>query len=131
MSTFSQWQRAGCPVRRITWVCGPEQVLAEDVAAAQLAAASPLGVTRLTAGEVPERDIWDACSMPGQDRLVLVRAAERLADPSRLIPLVKAAAREIPALVLASGEDDFPRGKDGLAPHLAAIRDCRYAQMVR
>ena len=128
MGSFAQWQRASRPVRRITWVCGPELVLADEVAAAQLAAVPD--VTRLTAGEIPERDVWDRCALPGEDRLVLVRAAERLKDPARLVPLVKA-ARQVAMLVLVSGEDDFPRGEDGLAPHLAAIRDCRYAQMVR
>lgn len=129
MSTFSQWQRAGRPVRRVTWVCGPEQVLADEVAGVQLSAA-PFDVTRLTAGEVPDRDIWDRCALPGEGRLVLVRAADRLKDPARLVPLVRA-ARDVAMLVLVSGEDDLARDEDGLAPHLAAIRDSRYAQMVR
>jgi hypothetical protein len=130
VAAFTQWFRGSNQVRRITWVCGPELVLQDEVIAAQLAAVPLLGVIRLTAGEVPERDIWDCCSFPGEDRLVLIRDADRLKDPARIIPLT-GAARDISMLVFASNEDDFPKGKGGLAPYLAAIRDCRYAQMIR
>lgn len=111
-------------------MCGPEQVLADEVIAAQLAAAPRLHILRTRTGDVPERDIWDCCALAFGESAVLVRGAEKLTDPARIIPLVKL-AREIATLVLVSGEDDFSRGQDGLAPHMAAIRDSRYAQMVR
>lgn len=137
MSSFGQWLRAGCPAKPVTWVCGPEQVLADDVVAAVRAALPAADRVVLAAGNDAERDIWAACGVlppAGQDRLVIVRDAHKLRRPDELVPLVKA-GREAAGcwLVLASGDHDFPRGRDGdgLAPHLAAIRDSSRGQMVR
>jgi DNA polymerase III delta subunit len=140
VATFSQWQRSGCPVRRITWVCGPEQVLSDDVAAT-VRAAFPSGDRAVYfAGFDVERDIWAACAVispAGQERLVIVHDAGRLRRPHELVPLVKA-GREAAGvyLLFSSAEDDFtrvsaPDGGMSLAPHLAAIRDSRNGQLIR
>jgi hypothetical protein len=142
VATFAQWQRAGCPAKRITWVCGPERVLADDVTdSVRAALLPPLQMPWLYfAGIEPERDIWAACAVipsPGEQRLVIVRDAHKLRRPGELVPLVKA-GREAAgtSLLFVSGETDFPRERDGdgknvLAPHLAAIRDSRYGQLIR
>ena len=138
MSTFSQWQRAGCPAKRVTWVCGPEQALASDVTGSicdSLPGATP---AVYFAGTDIERDIWAACGVvppAGQERLVVVHEAQKLRRPGELVPLVKA-GREAADLYLmfVSGEDDFTRageGKGSLVPHLAAIRDARHGQLIR
>ncbi len=140
MATFSQWQRAGCPVRRVTWVCGPEQVLADDVVSAVKDGLPGAGRSVFFAGNDVERDIWVGCSVippPGQDRLAVVYDAHKLRRPHELVPLVKAGREAAGAwLLFVSGENDFfrvpaPDGGTELAPHLAAIRDSRYGQLVR
>ena len=142
MATFSQWLRAGCPAKRITWVCGPEQVLADDVVSAICSAVPGGGLHcgQYSAGADPEREIWAACAVippPGEQRLVIVRDAHKLRRPGELVPLVKA-GREAAGLHLlfVSADADFPRERDGdgksvLAPHLAALRDSRYGQLIR
>lgn len=135
MATFSQWQRSGCPVRRVTWVCGPEQVLADDVCATVRAGLSGAGVVVFFAGTDTERDIWAAAGVvppDGQQRLVIVYDAHKLRRPAELVPLVKA-GREAAGvyLLFVSAEQDFSRDKDGLVPHLAAVRDSRNGQLVR
>jgi hypothetical protein len=139
VATFAQWQRAGCPVKRITWVCGPEQALVSDVADS-LTAALPLAPVVVVAGGDIERDIWAACGVvppQGAERLVTVFDAGKLRRPGELVPLVKA-GREAAGLHLlfVSADQDFSRvrdaeGKDSLAPHLAALRDSRYGQLIR
>lgn len=135
MSVFSQWQRSGCPVKRVTWVCGPEPALAGDVAAAVRAALPAADRAVYFAGNDSERDIWDACAVippVGQDRLVAVWDAHKLRRPAEMVPLVKAGREAAGAwLLFVSAEQDFSRNKDGLAPHLAAIRDSRNGQLIR
>ena len=81
MASFSQWQRAGCPVKRITWVCGPEQALAVDVLDSVCAALPEVIPAVYFAGNDIERDIWAACGVlppAGQERLVIVHDAHKL-----------------------------------------------------
>ena len=136
MATFSQWQRAGCPVRRVTWVCGPEQALADDVAAAVRAALPGAGRAVFFAGNDVERESGLGAAVvppPGQDRVAIVYDAHKLRRPHELVPLVKAGREAAGAwLLFVSGENDFTRvRRRGLAPHLAAIRDSRHGQLVR
>lgn len=135
MSTFGQWQRAGCPAKRVTWVCGPEQALAGDVADSVSAALPGADRSVCFAGTDVERDIWAACGVvppQGVRRLVVVHDAQKLRRPGELVPLVKA-GREAAGtyLLFVSDDQDFPRDSGGLAPHLAAIRDARHGQLVR
>lgn len=135
MAVFSQWQRSGCPVKRVTWVCGPEQALASGVADAVRAGLPGAGVAVFFAGTDVERDIWAAAGVlppPDQQRLVIVHDAHRLRRPAELVPLVKAGKEAAGAyLLFLSGDADFLRDGDGLAPHLAAIRDSRSGQLIR
>lgn len=139
MSTFSQWQRASCPAKRVTWVCGPEQALIDDVTDSVRSSCGDAGRVVLFAGSDLERDIWASCALippRGVTRLVAVHEAQRLRRLDELVPLVKA-GREAAGvfLLFVSSEPDFTRvreeGRDVLAPHLAAIRDCRAGQLIR
>ncbi len=135
MSVFSQWQRAGCPAKRVTWVCGPEQALAVDVLDGVCAALPEVIPAVYFAGNDIERDIWAACGVlppAGQERLVIVHDSHKLRRPGALVPLVKA-GREAAGvyLLFVSADQDFSRDADGLAPHLAAIRDARHGQLIR
>jgi hypothetical protein len=135
MSVFSQWQRAGCPVKRVTWVCGPEQALASDVVDSICGALDRWGQAVYFAGNDTERDIWAACGViapVGQERLVVVHDAQKLRRPGELVPLVKAGRAAAGSFLLfVSAEQDFPRDSGALAPHLAAIRDARHGQLIR
>lgn len=135
MATFSQWQRSGCPVKRVTWVCGPEPVLTADVTGVVRAGLPGAGTAVFFAGTDVERDIWAAAGVvppPDQQRLVIVYEAHRLRRSGELVPLVKAGKEAAGAyLLFVSGDADFPRDGDGLAPHLAAIRDSRSGQLIR
>lgn len=105
------------------------------MAAAVRAALPDAGTAVFFAGNDVERDIWAAAGIvppAGQRRLVIVHDAHRLRRPGELAPLVKAGKEAAGSfLVFVSGDRDFARGPDGLAPHLAAIRDSRQAQMIR
>lgn len=128
MATFTQWRTAADRgiVKRITWVCGSEVVLREEVIdfIRSKVKPEPGDYIALDASDTPERDVWAACNQypadPSAPRLVLVRDAERLKneDPflswigeMRLMPTVY--------LVFVADEPDLDTNK----PHLAAIRD--------
>jgi hypothetical protein len=116
-------------------VCGPEPVLADDVIATVRVALPAAGRAVFFAGNDVERDIWAACSVvppAGQERLAVVWDAHKLRRPAELVPLVKAGREAAGSwLLFISAEDDFTRDKDGLAPHLAAVRDSRNGQLIR
>ena len=135
MSTFSQWQRAGCPAKRVTWVCGPEQALAGDVVDSICDSQPVAGRVVYFAGNDIERDIWAAAGViapVGQERLVVVHDAQKLRRPGELVPLVKAGREAAGSFLLfVSAENDFPRDSGGLVPQLAAIRDARHGQLIR
>lgn len=143
MAAFSQWLRAGRPVRRITWACGPERILTGEVAAAVRTALPGHERAVLTAGDDSERDIWAACSTypadPAGGRLVIVHEAQRLRQVARELPPLARAGRELAScyLLFLSADPDLTmvgaghEGKRELAPHLAAIRDSKGGQLIR
>lgn len=136
MASYSQWAK-GRSVRRLTWVCGPEQVLAEDIVRHYRSKCDEQVV--MVAGTDSERDVWAACSQPPGDpdvsRLVLVRSAQRLRAWDEIDSLI--AARDLASvLVIWHSDDDgfaMVRSDEGqvLAPYLAALRDSRAGQIVR
>lgn len=137
MASYAQWARSR-PVRRLTWVCGPEPVLVQEVVAAAVQSADEC--IALTGGSDPDEEFWDlASSLPPDSesvRLILVRGAERIRgwDP---FAGIAAAHRELGhvRLLFLADEDDFPyvRGDSErqLAPHVAVIRDSRQGLLVR
>lgn len=128
MATFSQWRNAADrgDVKRVTWVCGAERVLVEEVVdhVRQTVGAGDFDRVSLTAGEVPEREVWAAVNQcpsdPRAARLVVVRAAEKLKRWNALADWVDA-YRELPntKLLLVSGEADY----DVELAHVALVRD--------
>lgn len=119
MSTFSVWWKAllkSPQVRAVTWVCGPERVLVEDVVTIikNLVNVPETGFISLTVGDTPERDIWQEVFTypPGFDarRLVVVRGAEKLNQPEMLLRIpTKAKAHPGCFAVFVSGDDSVPR----------------------
>lgn len=120
--------------KRITWVCGNQPVLVEEVVDTVRAALKPsdLDYHSFAAGSDPDRDIWAAANQhplqPGANRLVLIRRAEKIASWGSLETWL-AGTRHLPTtyLVFVAAEDDFPYryvdGKRaGLKPHVELIK---------
>jgi hypothetical protein len=135
MATFTQWNRKR-PLKRISWVCGAEPVLAGEVVQAyRRAALSPAVV--LFAGSTPEHEVWDLLlSYPATGgRLVVVYEADKLKAQAGFEVLATAQGLETAYSVFVSSEADFTRtGEDGkgeLVPHLAVLQASRQAQLVR
>lgn len=132
MATFLQWSKKR-PLRRVTWVCGPEDVLVREVVAAHREGAPPDQCFALFAGEVPERDVWDAllaCPPPG-GRRVVVYGAEKLKDAGNAALLAADPGMEAAYTVFVSADADFPREDGALVPHLAALQASKAAQLIR
>jgi hypothetical protein len=116
-------------------VCGPERVLADEVARAYQVP----GVQQdwWFAGEARERDIWDSIlTVPPGPRVVFVRHAEKLRAAENFGVLARAEGMDTSFVVFLSAEPDFTRVQDGdgkkvLAPHLAVLQASKSAQLVR
>jgi DNA polymerase III delta subunit len=133
MGTFTLWRHAADKgeLRRVTWVCGEQRVLVEEVVdtVRALAQPGPLDCVSLTAGTVPDRDLWAAASLypVGERRLVLIREAQRI---TRFGPLLDwlGNLRALPGvyLLLVSDEHDLPTakvdGKTQPADYVEAMR---------
>ncbi len=141
MSTFSQWrktlQKTPAP-RQITWVCGTEKVLAEDViehVVSQLGP-EPWNFVPLVAGEDSERRIWselDQHPMGSSPRVVVVRHAERIKQWDRFISWIKnRTLNPRTYVIMVSDEERVPRTeltleqrkrheKSEPLPHITAI----------
>lgn len=117
MANYSSWRAAADKgeVRRVTWICGDQRVLVEEVVdtVRGLLKASDLDYVSLVAGECQDKDIWAAANQypmtPGANRLVLVRNAEKI---KRWEPLAEwlANARALPTahLLFVSNDPDVP-----------------------
>ena len=141
MSSFSQWftgtRKTPAP-RQVTWVCGPEVVLVEDVIAHVVSQLAPeaWNLVTLVAGEDSERSIWAALDqhpMGTSPRVVIVRHTEMLTQWERFITWVKDRGRNPRTyLVMVSSEEAVPRTeptpeqrREGVRseplPHIACI----------
>lgn len=139
MATYAQWARSKAAPRRLTWVCGPEAVLREEVVTALRDAVVGTRLS-LSASVTPEREVWDACAvtpLPGMARLVVVRDAERLGSWDTLASLA-AGGRELAGLylVLVSAEPDYTRRKPDskdkeLLPGPAVIQAASRGQIIK
>jgi hypothetical protein len=131
MATFLQWNRTR-PLRRVTWVCGPEPVLAAEVVRSYRDRLSSVPYRALYAdrSENSERTLWDELlSFPPGGRLAVVYGAEKLAGVH--MDALTEAAPEFYTTVFVSAEHDFARSDGQLAPHLAVIQASRGGQLVR
>jgi hypothetical protein len=131
MATYLQWSRKK-PLRRVTWVCGPEPVLVREVVAAHREGAPPGQCTAVFAGDAPERGTWDLLlsDPPPGGRRTVVYEAERLKGTGNLA-LLAAEGADTAYTVFVSGEPDFRRDDGKLAPHLAALQASKAAQLIR
>jgi hypothetical protein len=135
MATFSQWM-AKKPLRRLSWVCGPEPCLTAEVVRAYREAVSGSALV-LIAGCVDETELWDqvlTCP-PDSGRLIIVLAAEKLRRLDSLAVLAEAGGMDTAFTVFVSSDPDFARDEAGskkvLAPHLAAVQACKGGQLIR
>lgn len=122
MSTFAAWwksYRKKPTVRPVTWICGSERVLVEDVLLTIRSALvpDPWDYLPMTVGEDSEREIWAAVfGLPVADgnRLVVVRSAERLKSPERILDFARRAdASPRSYVVFVSADDSVPRQEPG------------------
>jgi hypothetical protein len=131
MATFLQWDRTR-PMRRVTWVCGPEPVLAREVVRSYRERQTSVPYRALYAEQSAgsERALWDdLLSFPPGGRLAVVYGAEKL-EGTHMDVLVDSAP-EFHTTVFVSAVADFARGADGLATHLAVIQASRNGQLIR
>jgi len=97
MSTFSQWWsgfRKSPEAKQVTWLCGTEAVLIEDVIANLKWAVQPepWNYAPLVLGEATEREIWaEVAQLPvgTSKRLVVIRGAEKLKQTDRIIDFIR------------------------------------------
>jgi len=132
VATYSVWNKSR-PVRRVTWVCGPEPVLAREVVAAHLRGAPPDQCTALFAGEVPERELWDQvlADPPLGGRRAVVYGAEKLKDLGNVALAAGPDVADSAYTVFVSAAPDFERDDGALAPHLAVLQASRAGQLIR
>jgi len=137
MSNYTQWRAAANKgeVKRVTWVCGDQDVLVNEVIDTTYAL---LGITdltyrSLTAGIDSDRVIWATAHQypptPGTASLITVRAADRIKNWKPLSAWLDA-YRQLTGihLLFISNLPDFPNtpgpGKRPVPqPHIELIRD--------
>lgn len=131
MASYIQWQKSR-PLRKVTWVCGPEPVLAREVVAAHREGAPPGQCAAVFAGEAPEYETWDRLlsDPPPGGRRTVVYGAEKLRDLGN-VALLAAEGADASYAVFVSADTDFAREGGKLVPHLAALQASRHGQIVR
>lgn len=132
MASYWQWSRKK-PLRKVTWVCGPEDVLVREVVAAHREGAPPDQCAVMFADETPEREIWDflLSSPPPGGRRAVVYGAEKLKNAENAVLLASDGSLDATYTVFADSGEDFPRDGGALVPHLAALQAAKAAQLVR
>ena len=117
----------------VAWVCGDQPALVREVTSAYRATCPADRQVTGTAGEDPDRDVWDLALADSPARLLVVRAADRLRDLEPMAHLAAAASGTGLRVVFVSGAGDFARadGSKALAPHLAVLQASRHGQLVR
>lgn len=131
MANYTQWRAHADKgeVRRITFVCGDQLVLVEDVVDTirTLVAASVLDTATFHAGQTPDAFIWDAAfqypMVRGASRLIIVRDAQQMTDWQPLHAWM-GMTRRLPGvhLVFVSTDADLPRTDGELAAHIEAMK---------
>lgn len=118
MASFSQWRTSfakDTAARQLTWVCGSEPVLVEEVVDSIRIRvnAAPWNYVPLSAGMDSERAIWaeiDQHPIDSGNRLVVIRDAENLKDFAHLIDFIKhRTSNPKTHLVFVSNDERVPR----------------------
>lgn len=133
MGSYAQFV-AAADIRRVTWICGDQRVLIEEVVDTirRRVNAADIDYVSLSATSGNESSVWAAANQyplePGANRMILIRDAEQLTRWYQL-DLWMSRTRQLPGvyLVFVSNEPDLPYimvgGKRaGLQPHVAAIK---------
>ncbi len=128
MATYQQWRRRADvkDIKRVTYVCGVERVLVEEVVATtrRTLDVSEMNFVSFVVGESTERDIWSSAHQYPLDidakRLIVVRNAEKLRNWNSLVSWSDI-SRFIPAvyLLFVSNEKDLA---DASAKEIVAKR---------
>lgn len=141
MVSFNQWRmglKKNPAPRQVTWICGSERVLVDDVVEYILdyLGPEPWNYVPLVVGEDSERTVWTAADqhpMGGSPRVLVIRNAEQLTQWDRFEHWVKnRTLNPRTYMVLISGEDKVPRieptpearrkgAKSEIVPHLAML----------
>jgi DNA polymerase III delta subunit len=136
MSTYTQW-RAGADkgdLRRVTWVCGDQGVLVDEVVQTIRTRLASTGESlAFTAGTDPEPVIWAAANQfplqPGATRLIVIRSAEKITTWEPLTRwLTQTRALTTSYLLFVAAQPDFAAStvdgkRTGLLPHLELIKN--------
>lgn len=142
MSSWSQWfvsYQKNQAIKQITWLCGTEPVLIEDIVDTIKGHFSPEPWCHSlhVVGDDSERLVWadlDQYPIDGRTpRLIVVRGAERLKHPERIIEWLKTKNKNpLTHVIFVSAEaslarEERPPGqrdktKPDLVPHLKAIQ---------
>ena len=133
VATFTQWNK-NRPLRRVTWVCGPEHVLVHAVREEFRKLQVP-HYGYYTDVVTDEPLMWDSIlTWPRGGSLAVVYGAERLKNLDRVTTVVETIP-ELARVLFISAEADFARVEDGekkvLAPHLSAIQESKEGQLIR
>jgi DNA polymerase III delta subunit len=141
VATWSQWwvsHNKNPAPKQVTWVCGPERVLVDEVIEAIRRQVNPetWDYTSLFVGEESERELWatvNAFPAGSTPRLVLIRDAEKLEHPEQIIEFLdKRAKNPNTYVILVSNDHEVPRAPQtpeekksrtlgALLPYIAAI----------
>lgn len=131
IGTFSQWNKTR-PLRPVTWACGPEEVLRREVIR-HFYESFPDSSKAAMWPEEHEDRTWShllgAAGLRGRVTIVYGAAGLRLAADR--LPVLLDSIPDGHFVVFNSGESDFTRAGDTLAPHLEAIRKHKDGQLVR
>jgi DNA polymerase III delta subunit len=135
VASYTQWRAAidAGELRRVTWVCGDQHVLVEEIVDTIKSTVKPgdLDYVSICGGTDFDARVWAAANQyslsPGNNRLILVRDAEKLNDRGQLGTWLSR-TRQLPGvyLVFVSNEVDLPytsvMGRKILKPHAALIK---------
>jgi hypothetical protein len=137
MATYLQWNRTRL-VRAVTWVCGPEWALADEVADHYRTQSAGLAVRHtLWASALNEPKTWDYLleTPPAGGRLCIVRDAQNLRMAGDRMGILLDSITGLSRVLFVSQEPDFTRvengGKKVLASYLAEIQSDKAGQLVR
>jgi DNA polymerase III delta subunit len=121
-SSFHQWRATfskNVSVRQVTWVCGPERILVDEIVASTVRRLSPesWNLSRVVVGETPERVIWQMLEQHPIDvtgpRVVVIRHAERLKKPDRLVGWIsRKSLNPNTYLIFISEDESLPKVED-------------------
>lgn len=141
MASFSQFRTSFSKkpeAKQVTWLCGTERVLVEEVTQTLRRAIEPQpwNYVSMLVGDDPERAIWaEVGQYPSGDgkRLVVIRNAEKLKHPERIAEFLKTRTSNPDTyLILISNEERLARVEPTedeirfrktpeLVPHLKAL----------